>query len=177
MITEANSDNHPCLIDELLFIEDAMAKEVPLIGVCLGSQMIAKVMGARVGYHREDHMAMGFYAISSTADGSTLGLSDGMMVLNGNAQGWEMPRGVTELATAEDANPFKNQAFKSGNTLALQFHPEVTRKILTQWQTDFSSSFGRPGTQSKAQLDEGFEAHDDALKTWYRGLLNTWFDR
>lgn len=175
MITEANDSHYPYLLDELAFIEEAMALEVPVIGVCLGSQMIAKVMGAHVGYHLEDKVAMGFYPLVVSQAGQSLGLKNQMMVLDGNAQGWEMPNGVEQLATSTDDNPFKNQAFKTRNTLALQFHPEVTRNILTQWQTDFSSSFGRVGTQSKAELDAGFEAHDAALKAWYRGVLEGWF--
>lgn len=175
MITEANANNHPYLIDELRFIEEAMAKDLPLIGVCLGSQMIAKVIGAKVDFHPQDHMAMGYYPIEVTEAGQTLGLENQMMVLDGNQQGWEMPKGVEVLATATDDNPFKNQAFKTENTLALQFHPEVTRNILSQWQTDFSSSFGRTGTQSKAELDAGFVRHDAVLKDWYRGVLDDWF--
>lgn len=175
MITEANADNHAYLLDELRFIEDTMANNVPLMGVCLGSQMIAKVLGARVGYHPEDHMAMGFYSLNTTDGGQTLGLSDGMMALNGNAQGWEMPHGIEPLATSLNGNPFENQAFRTNKTLALQFHPEVTRNILSQWQSDFSSSFGRAGTQSKAKLDDGFVAYDAKLKEWYRGVLDEWF--
>lgn len=175
MITEANAQRHAYLIDELQFIEETMAKKVPLIGVCLGSQMIAKVMGAKVGYHPEDKMAMGYYPLAITEAGQSLGLENRMMVLDGNAQGWEMPHGVDQIATSSDDNPFENQAFKTEKTLALQFHPEVTRNILTQWQTDFNSSFGRTGTQSKAELDAGFDAYDAALKAWYKDMLEEWF--
>ncbi|MEM9574315.1 MAG: hypothetical protein AAF870_03685 [Pseudomonadota bacterium] len=175
MITEADAHSHAYLLDELHFIEEVMAKKVPLVGVCLGSQMIAKVMGAKVRYHPNDHMAMGFYPLKATTSGKALNLDDGMMVLNGNAQGWDMPSGVEPLATSSEGNPFENQAFRSDRTLALQFHPEVTRNILSQWQSDFSSSFGRIGTQSKAQLDEGFLTYDTKLKEWYRHALDSWF--
>ncbi len=174
MITEASDNNHPYLLKELLFIEQAIDKAVPLVGVCLGSQMIAKVLGAKVGYHPENKMAMGFYPLEATRQGRQLGLSDGMMVLDGNAQGWEVPQSATNLATSPGDNPWPNQAFSIGKTLALQFHPEVTRKILDQWQTDFTSSIGRPGTQSKQAMDNGFEAYDADLKAWYKGALDSW---
>lgn len=132
-------------------------------------------MGAKVGYHPDDQMAMGYYPLKTTQAGRQINLQDDMMVLDGNAQGWEMPKNVEQLATSSDDNPFENQAFKTGNTLALQFHPEVTRNILSQWQSDFNSSFGRVGTQSKAELGEGFKVYDPTLKAWYRGVLDGWF--
>lgn len=175
MITEASSEKYSYLLEELSFIEEAMDKSVPLVGVCLGSQMIAQVLGAKVGFHPRDEIAMGFYPLNATPHGQELGLSDGMMVLDGNAQGWEAPHAATMLATSPDENPWPNQAFSIDKTLALQFHPEVTRKILDQWQTDFASSIGRSGTQSKRAMDEGFKAYDAVLKAWYKGALEDWF--
>ncbi|KPB01745.1 glutamine amidotransferase-related protein [Ahrensia marina] len=175
MITEATKDNHPFLLDELRFIEGAMGKDIPLVGVCLGSQMIAAAMNAKVSYRDDGAMAMGFYGIDAKPAGKALGLNDNMMVLNGNSQTWELPSGAELLATAHDDNPHSNQAFSVGKTLALQFHPEVTRPILTQWQTEFGAYIGRPGTQTKEQQDSGFETYDAKLKDWYRRTLDKWF--
>lgn len=175
MISEATADNNAFLLDELKFIEDAMRKEIPLMGVCLGSQMIAAAMGAKVSYRDDGAMALGFYGIDAMPEGKTLGLADNMMVLNGNSQTWELPAGAELLATAHSDNPHTNQAFKAGKTLALQFHPEVTRTILTQWQTEFGEYSGRTGTQTKDQQNAGFETYDAKLKEWYRSALDMWF--
>ena len=167
-------DKAPYLRDELLFAEQAMEKHVPLVGVCLGSQMLAHMLGARVDFHPEDHSTFGFYNLHPTEVGRGY-FPDGLKVLAGNAQGWEMPAGVTPLAHGEI---FLNQAFQAGEkSIALQFHPEVTRKILDQWQGEFSSMIGKPGTQSIAEQNAGFEAHDPALKDWYAGFLDGWFGR
>ncbi|WP_158284755.1 glutamine amidotransferase-related protein [Oricola cellulosilytica] len=165
-------DEAPYLVDEMRFAEAAMAKNVPLVGVCLGSQMIAHVLGARVGNHPDGAMAMGYYNVAPTDEGRRY-IPDGMKVLAGNSQGWDMPSGVTALAHGE---LFANQAFQAGETtIALQFHPEVTRKILDQWQTEFADSIGRLGTHSIEEQDAGFDEYDQALKAWYMGFLDRWF--
>lgn len=175
MISEATASNNAFLLDELKFIEDAMEKQIPLVGVCLGSQMIATAMGAKVSYRDDGAMAMGFYAIDAKPEGKAIGLADDMMVLNGNSQTWTLPAGAQLLATARADNPHINQAFRADKTLALQFHPEVTRPILTQWQLEFGEYIGRPGTQTKDQQNAGFEAYDAKLKAWYRNVLDDWF--
>jgi len=165
-------DAAPYLREELRFAEQAMEKGVPLAGICLGSQMIAHMLGARVDFHPEDHSTFGFYDLHPTEAGRAF-FGDGMKVLAGNSQGWEMPAGVTPLAHGE---VFPNQAFRAGETtIALQFHPEVTRPILDQWQDEFASLLEKPGTQTFQEQDAGFAAHDAALKAWYADFLDGWF--
>lgn len=175
MVSEVSADTHPYMRDELRFVEDAMAKDVPLVGVCLGSQMIARVMGAKVDYHPDRKLAIGYYNVEPTVAGRELGLSRELKVLNGNSQGWDLPRGAELLATSDIPHP--NQAFRHGNTLALQFHPEVTRKILTQWQTEHEDYMRQPGAQGFEEQNAGFDAYDNALKAWYRRVLDGWFKR
>lgn len=164
----------PYLADECRLIERAMAKSVPLVGVCLGSQLIAHVLGASVDFNPEGRMAMGFYPLDVTAAGGDI-FDGSLMALSGNQQGWTVPPGATMLAHGDPALT-PNQAFRTGDTtIGFQFHPEVTRKILDQWQTEFAAHIGRPGTHSKAEQDAGFARHDAALKRWYSGFLDRWF--
>ena len=162
------------LTAEFRLIEQAMQKSVPLVGICLGSQMIAHVLGATVRYAPDDGLSMGFYETRATQAADSV-LPPSLMTLNGNAQGWDLPAGATLLA-ASDETVHPNQAFAYGETtVALQFHPEVTRPILDQWQREFADAIGRPGSRSKAAQDEGFAEHDAALKAWYRGFLDGHF--
>jgi len=165
-------DDAPYLVDEFRFAERAMELELPLVGICLGSQMIAHMLGARVAFHPDDHATFGFYGLRPTQAGRAH-FPDRLKVLAGNAQGWDMPAGTTPLAHGE---VFLNQAFRAGDTtVAFQFHPEVTRAILDQWQRDYGESIGKPGTQSVAEQDAGFDAHDAMLKAWYADFLDGWF--
>ena len=73
---------------------------------------------------------------------------------------------------------FPNQGFSLGaHTIALQFHPEVTRIILDQWQDELAGNIGKPGTQTLAEQDRGFERYNDRLTQWYRSMLDRFFQR
>ena len=165
----------PYLADEFRLIEQAMKLDIPLIGICLGSQMIAHVLGATVRYADRGALSMGFYETRAT-DAAKGFLPETMMTLNGNAQGFDLPSGATLLATS-DETVHPNQAFRHGDkVLALQFHPEVTRAILDQWQTEFADLVTRPGSRSIEEQNAGFAAHNARLKAWYQKTLDGWFN-
>jgi len=166
--------DHPYLSDECRLIEQAMDNGVPLVGVCLGSQLVAHVLGADVGPLTDGSQCFGYYPTRSTGDGSGL-LPERLVTLNGNAEHWSLPEGARLLAMGESETA-PRQAFSYGETtIGLQFHPEVTRAILDQWQRDHGHLIGLPGTQSRAEQDEGFGRHDPALKAWYGRFLDIWF--
>lgn len=156
----------------MAFIGAAMKAEIPLLGICLGGQLIASELGANVDFHPAGKIALGYYPLDVT-DAGQAWFPDDLRVLAGNAQGFSCPTDATLLATG---NVFPNQAFLYGErTLALQFHPEVTRIILDQWQEELAGNIGKPGTQSLAEQDLGFERHNSRLTDWYRLLLDRFF--
>ncbi len=167
-------ERFPYLRDEMAFIGTAMEAGVPLLGICLGGQLIAAQLGATVDFHPQGHVALGYYPLHVTEAGKDW-LPDDLMVLAGNAQGFSLPTGATSLATGD---VFPNQAFHYGaTTMALQFHPEVTRLILDQWQDELAGNIGKPGTQSLAEQDRGFAQYNNRLTDWYRSFLDRFFKR
>ncbi len=165
-------ESFPYLRDEMAFIGKTMAADIPLLGICLGAQLVAAQLGANVGYHPEGNVALGYYPLHLTEAGREW-IDDDLRVLAANAQGFDCPRGAIPLAGGD---VFPNQAFRYGkNTMALQFHPEVTRPILDLWKQVLGGNAGKPGTQSLEQLDAGFEAYNDRLTDWYRLFLDRFF--
>ncbi|MFT4794671.1 MAG: GMP synthase (glutamine-hydrolyzing) [Paracoccaceae bacterium] len=170
MITDR--DALPFMAAEMAIAAQARDIGLPVLGICLGAQMLAHMLGGVVGPHADGQVALGFYETVATAAGAGL-LPDRLMTLAGNEQGFSLPPGADLLATGA---MFPNQAFRAGDkTLALQFHPEVTRLILDDWQEVLRPNAGKPGTQPEATQNAGFTAHDPALKAWMGAMLDRHF--
>lgn len=165
-------DRFPYLRDEMAYIGDVIEAEIPLLGICLGGQLIAAELGGTVDFHPKGHVAFGYYPLHVTETGKHW-IPDDLTVLAGNAQGFSCPASAALLAGGE---VFPNQAFLYGaSTIALQFHPEVTRRILDQWQDELRGNIGKPGTQTLDEQDRGFERHNGRLTQWYQSLLDRHF--
>lgn len=165
-------DRFPYLRDEMTFIGDVMKADIPMLGICLGGQLIAAQLGATVDFHPKGHVAFGYYPLHVTEPGRNWLPSD-LTVLAGNAQGFSCPAGAAMLATGD---VFPNQAFSYGaRTIALQFHPEVTRVILDHWQEELAENIGKPCSQSLDEQDRGFQRYNGRLTEWYRTLLDRLF--
>ncbi len=161
----------PWLQGEIDWIGDMIAADMPMFGICLGSQLLAHRLGGDVDWHPQGKRAFGYHPVAATGALDNP-VPDGLVTLQGNAQGWTLPPGAELLATG---HLFPNQAFRFGaNVIAVQFHPEVTRPILDQWQAESPDWEDAPGTQNFADQLLGFRQHDAALKRWYAGFLDRW---
>lgn len=126
---------YPFLKEETAFLQRALAREVPMLGVCLGAQMIARAAGARV----VDSPAkeVGWSQVELTAQGMAdplwQGLEAQIPVFQWHQDMFEIPAGAQHLARSADC---PNQAFRLGNAWALQFHVEATGAMLEGWFSD-----------------------------------------
>jgi GMP synthase (glutamine-hydrolysing) len=123
---------HPWLADEAAFLRDAVAREVPLLGVCLGAQLIARAMDAKVG--PAERGEVGWHEVRLNDAGradSVLGvLPDRVDAFQWHYYAFELPAGAELLAD----NEASRQAYRLGErTWGVQFHPEVTRHMLDHW--------------------------------------------
>lgn len=126
-------DEHPWLEDERALVRELIEREVPTLGVCLGSQLIAQTAGADVGPAVVPEV--GWHEVDLTAealDDPVLGAAPHRFAAyQGHSYGFTLPPGATSLAHGQaDAL----QAYRIGDTVwGLQFHPEVTWEIVDPW--------------------------------------------
>lgn len=117
-----DADTYPWLTDEIAVIRRRLAADLPILGVCLGSQLIAAALGAEVrkGPVRE----IGFAPITLTEPGKVGPLRhlDGIDILHWHGDTFDVPEGTELLATTA---PYAQAFARGSNLLALQFHAEM----------------------------------------------------
>jgi GMP synthase (glutamine-hydrolysing) len=151
---------HPWLAGEIRFIERALGAGVPLLGVCLGSQLIARATGSWVGPAASAEV--GWFPVDVSDEGAADPVL-GVLPRRVDAFQWhyytfELPNGALELATS----PAARQAFRLGDrTWGIQFHAEVERHMLEAW-------FGAGQEELRKPLDEVWAETDRHLDTWNR---------
>ena len=123
---------HPWLADEDRLLKQAAAAGIPTLGICLGSQLIAKALGAAVT--RADGEEVGWYSFDLTPEGAADPLLDGvgptLEVFHWHGDTFALPAGG-RLLVAGDRVP--HQAFAAGFSYGLQFHVEVDAGIISAW--------------------------------------------
>jgi len=124
---------HPHLATEVRVIQQALERGMPVLGICLGAQLIAKALGARVT--RNPRAEIGWYDVKLTAEGKRDPLftffrsSEKLFQWHGDT--FEMPRGAAHLASSPDCAA---QAFRYGhNVYGFQFHLEVDERLVERW--------------------------------------------
>jgi len=166
------ADELDYLRDELAWVEQWLGTERPLLGLCLGAQVIAKVLGAEVGPHPEGMLEVGFYPLEPTEAGREL-FPEPMVVYHWHRQGFALPPGATLLARGQT---FPNQAFRYGAAVGLQFHPEITSEIQQAWLSSPGSAqtLEQPNAQPRAEQLEQADRHLPALGSWLERFAARW---
>lgn len=155
---------------ELRWIERWLRDDKPLLGICLGGQLLAHSLGAPVGPHPEGLSEIGFYPIRPTPAGRGL-IPDDFTVYHWHRQGFGAPETAALLATGES---FENQAFRYGRAYGLQFHPEITAEIQGSWLAAASHMLSNPGAHSRERQLADNDRHLAPLGSWLSGFLDHW---
>ena len=121
------------LITEMKLIEDAMKRKLPVLGICLGAQLIAKTLGADVYPNQEKEI--GWYDISPTkaaeSDPLLAQFAEAEKIFQWHGDTFDIPRSAAHLAFSPLC---VNQAFRYGaRVYGLQFHLEVDEPMISRW--------------------------------------------
>jgi GMP synthase-like glutamine amidotransferase len=163
------------LREENTFIQRVLTEEIPFMGLCLGSQLLAKAANARVGRSPEQEIGFSTVQLSPQGQGDPLfkGVSAQFPVFQWHEDMWELPPGSQWLA-ASKACP--HQAFRLGqNAYGLQFHVEITDKSIREWAQEYFKD-NDPDKSKKIQqmIDEYFDKKkefDAVAQTIYTNFL------
>jgi len=172
----ANDDHLDWVRREIDWLAVPLGEDKPLLGVCLGAQMLARQLGARVFSYPDKRSEIGYYPLAPTPDADLLCAAPfPRCVYHWHCDGFELPRGARLLALS--VGEFPNQAFAFGSrALALQFHPEVTYAMICRWTTRGPEKLQRPGAQPRPEQLEGWFRYDHAVALWLEAMLPAWLD-
>jgi GMP synthase (glutamine-hydrolysing) len=134
-------DRYHFLRDEDLFIKEAIQRGKAILGICLGAQLIAKALGAKVS--KAPAKEIGWYDVSLTEIGSQDPLFSNLpktfSVFQWHEDTFEIPKAGKLIATS---SPTPHQAFRYGEKVyGLQFHLEVTEEMIGEWLETYEEEF------------------------------------
>lgn len=137
------NDPLPWIERELNLIRNAVAASIPVLGHCLGGQLISKALGGSVTRNRIREI--GWFDVEQTAAGASLAwfgdLPQRFPVFHWHGETFSLPSGATSLLKNVNCD---QQAFAVGNTLALQCHVEMTTAMVQQWVASAPEEFSNP---------------------------------
>jgi GMP synthase (glutamine-hydrolysing) len=168
-----DADDYPFLHSELKWLRDRLLADLPTLGICLGAQLIAAALGARVfpGHLTE----LGWSEIWSAEGTQNHPVAElcGGKALHWHGDTFDLPAGARLLASSAD---YPHQAFSLGRALALQFHVEIEPVGLEQWFVAFTGDIRKHGSNTLKSLRQ--DTRDEAPGVKARGevFLRRWLD-
>ena len=171
---QSANDDEEYIRTEIDWLSVPLDEGAPLLGLCLGAQMMARKLGATVAPHPEGQVEVGFYQLRATEAGRRL-LEWPDWVHHFHREGFDMPHGATLLA---EGDTFENQAFSYGSTaFAIQFHVELTTAMVNRWTARSAELGPRPGAQPAPLHFEGRALHDWKTSLFLDRFLDLWLAR
>jgi len=166
-------DRYPYLRDEMALIESALRADKPILGVCLGSQLLAAALGSKV--RRGEQREIGWYPVrmSDNAKDDRLmrGLPAEFVAAHWHSDVFDLPQDAVTLASS-DETPV--QAYRYGaKAYGLLFHAEMTSEILAALVSEFGEGLKRVGIDGDAMVIEA-EKHFATLRRIGDTIFGHW---
>jgi GMP synthase (glutamine-hydrolysing) len=167
------NDADDFLKTETAWLAVPLRENAPLMGICLGAQMLARHLGASVGAHADGHIEVGWFGLTATEAGRSL-LEWPDRVHQFHREGFSLPGGAVLLAEGA-ADTFPNQAFSYGpSAFGIQFHIELTAAMVKRWTERIGERAKLPGGQAAELHFEGRALHDWKTSAFLDQFLDVW---
>lgn len=168
---ESANDDLLYLKEELGMIRNAVNNNIPVLGICLGSQLIAKAFGANV--YQGKKKEIGFYKDIEFDSVSKLfqGIKSPATVFHWHGDTFDLPQNAIRLAHSKD---YQNQALKVGSAVGVQFHLEVDEPTIRLWLEKSKEEISTiPYIDSKdivKKIPQNLEAIQNNMRIFYQNF-------
>ena len=171
------NDDLPWIGPVLELIREAVRKDVPVIGHCLGGQLISKAFGGAVGPNPVKEIGWGEVEVhDNTVARKWFGEPQAFTGFHWHGETFTIPAGATRIASSAWC---ANQGFALGKHLGMQFHVEMTLEMIREWgrrgreEIDAANS---PGVQTPEQMESEIEARVTQLNKIADRLYGRWIE-
>jgi len=171
---ESANDNFPYLIEEQELIKNSVNDDIPVLGICLGSQLIAKTFGAKI--YSGPKKEIGFYNDLKISSDSTFfsGFQNPFTVFHWHGDTFDLPQGALRLASSEH---YPNQAFQYKSAIGLQFHLEVNEEMVNLWLDNTEEklqkiSYINP-QEIRSEINENISIVKSNMKNFYNNFKSS----
>lgn len=171
----ANDDNaYPFLGEELRLIDRRLSRNQPVMGICLGAQLIARAAGAKV--YPQPTKEIGFAPITLRRDGKRSCLNvfeKEPIAFHWHGETFDLPNGATRLASTPTC---ENQAFALGEAvIGFQFHAEATGRDIEHWLIGHAAELAQAGIDPMA-LRRDAARYADHLTSKAEAVMTSWLN-
>ena len=168
--------DYPFIQGEIRVLKQRLTADLPTIGICLGAQLMARALGARVYPGSEKEIGWSPIKLSNAGQHSALSyLAPDYMVLHWHGDTFDLPEGSVHLASS---SKYQNQAFAWGESgLALQFHPEVTARSLEGWFIGHAHEISKTSDVSVQRLRKDTASYVQKLEDRGAKFWQVWLEK
>ncbi len=157
---------------EIKLIQNAIQLNIPVMGICLGSQLMAKAMGAKI--YPGPCMEMGWDPVRCQNQTNwTQDLPDEIEVFHWHGETFDLPAGATRIFSNDR---YENQGFVSGPHVGLQFHLEMQEPVINEWLHRYPEDLERRCDKDNdaAKIKHQTKQHIQALQNYASILFKQW---
>jgi len=171
---ESANDNLPYLQAEQQLIKSYVEKNIPVLGICLGSQLIAKTFGAKV--YSGPLNEIGFYNDLQIHNDTQFfsGFKNPFTVFHWHGDTFDLPEGAVRLASSEN---YPNQAFQYKSAVGLQFHLEVNEEMVNLWLDKTEEKLKKipniDPQKIRSDIDENISTVKSNMKNFYNNFKSS----
>jgi len=175
------NDDLPWIPPVLKLIQQAVAADIPVLGHCLGGQLMAKALGGVVGSNKVKEIGWGEITVATNEQARHwFGETKSFTGFHWHGETFSLPKGATQLLSSAYC---ENQAFAIGKHLGFQCHVEMTAKMVQEWchvgAAEIAQSITSPAVQPVEEIERDLATRIKKLNAiaesvytqWIRGLV------
>ncbi len=169
-----DDDEYPYLVEEKRFLAAGVAAGVPVLGICLGAQLLAEALGGRA--YKALRPEAVFAPVELTEEGHSdpvAGTLLGRAVVRFHEDTWELPAGAVPLATGGGFE----QAFRLGSGLGIQSHPEAGAELVAEWLSqDGARRLAEEAGVDPSALEAAIRQDSAAVEATAQRFFDAWLE-